>query len=273
LWTCGTTLSGDYSGCTNISNNTIAFNGINQLQDGTFIGIEYYTNQIWICKTQELDGRYTAWKNISPASAPFPLTSLVHLKDGTFIAIEYYSKQLWTCGTSLSGDKNEWKNIATNDVPSLNQIIQLNGIIQLKDGTFAGIERSTNQIRTCGKTLSGDISDWMTIAFSSSPFPLKSIIQLKDGTFAAIEYYSNQLWTCGTKLSGDYSGWTNISNNTIAFKGINQLQDGTFIGIEYGSNQMWKCATTTLSGKVGDWKNISPATSPFPLKGLVELHA
>ena len=91
--------------------------------------------------------------------------------------------------------------------------MEVNSIIQLKNGTFAAVESSTNQIWTCD-TLSGNKTDWTWLSGpgtpgEKTPFPLIWIMQLPDYTFAAIEYYSNVVWTCGTTLSGSHTDWTN----------------------------------------------------------------
>jgi hypothetical protein len=179
-----------------ITTPEIKFQQILQLQDGTFAAISFNSYQIMLAKTMDKSSiYYKLW--VKADTAP----------------------QLLNINTNLLS--------ALNDKPNGN--IQFNNILQLQNGTFAAINKSSNQIIT-SNTLVNDYTTWVRADGTSLSGPadtgngniqFSQITQLQNGTFAALEFVSNQVYISSV-LSNNTSTWSIINTGDLQFSQILQ---------------------------------------------------
>ena len=203
--------------------SSLPIKSISKLNDGSYVGIEWYSNQIWKCASMVLSGEKTMWYKLDPTNRDvFYAKQIIQLKDGTFAAIEYQTNQIWT-SKILSGIKANWKNVGSVDHTK----------------THKSLSQRLNKTKP-------------------KELYIKYLTELNDGTFAAIEWDTNQIWTSKT-LTNNKASWINLCDdmcgkdkNQYYGRTIKQLPDGTYISINWDDRLVY--TSETLSGKKTDWQ-------------------
>jgi hypothetical protein len=128
---------------------------------------------------------------------------------------------------SINVNTSTTKLDSLSDKPNGN--IQFNNIMQLQDGTFAAINKSSNQI-IISSTLINNYMTWFRPNGTSLSGPadtgngdiqFSQITQLQNGIFAALEYKSNQVYVSEYLLNLSES-WTKVNTGDLQFSQILQ---------------------------------------------------
>jgi len=226
-----------------IGQTEIPYSQFTQLQNGRWVYINSNTHTLYSASTMTNSNVSVPWSGITTPDIKFQ--QILQLQDGSFAAISFNSYQI-ILAKMMDGNSvmynNRWirsdrapgllnvdniKLNALNDKPDGD--IQFNNILQLQNGIFAAINKSSNQI-IISSTLVNYYRTWFRADGTSLSGPadtgngdiqFSQITQLQNGLFAALEYKSNQVYITNV-LTNNSLTWTKVNTGDLQFSQILQ---------------------------------------------------